>query len=101
MYDQPWSCNLLISLEREKQKGYDFLDLVSKKYLIWERKENNFVNEILHEDGITTIYRIFSCTKPCAKYFMNILVFSLTILKEYCFSSEKILAQRSTGRSNS
>ena len=77
MYDHPWISNLRISLEREKQKDYDFLDFMSKKYLIWERKENNFVNEIHHEDGITTIYRIFSCTKPCAKYCMYILVFSL------------------------
>lgn len=59
---------------KNKRTAIFKVDFISKKYLILERRENNFTNKMYHENGITTIYRIFPCTKPHIKYVVYILI---------------------------
>lgn len=51
------------------------VDFIFKKYLILERRENNFINKMYYENGIIIIYRIFFCIKFYIKYVVYIFIF--------------------------
>lgn len=67
---------------------------MSKKYLIWERKENNFVNEIHYDIMVLLPYYDIMVLLPYIEYFLAlnpVLNTACIFWFSHCNNSERIL----------
>lgn len=65
--------------KRKNKKPIVFkIDFISK-YRILKRRESNFINKMNHENGITTICRIF----PCTRHLNNLHILSFPHCKQF------------------